>query len=69
MTPFGLQRELVDDRRRDLVAHGHQSAWPFRMEAQSSAGPETQRWRAFSRLVVAYCLALRKSPDKSRSSP
>jgi hypothetical protein len=28
MTPFGLQKELVDDRRRNLAAQRHGSGWP-----------------------------------------
>ena len=68
MTPFGLQKELVDDRRRNLVAHRHRSARPVRWEARSPAEPETRRRRAFALLVVVYSLAIRKSPDRPRSS-
>lgn len=34
MIPFGLQKELVDDRGRSLAAHPHRSAWPARLEPQ-----------------------------------
>ena len=53
MTPFGLQKELVDDRRRNLAAQRYRTAWPVRLEAQRPAKIEPRRWRAFSLLVVA----------------
>jgi hypothetical protein len=46
MTPFGLQKELVDDRRRNLAPQNHRSAWPVRLETQGSAEIETGRRRA-----------------------
>jgi hypothetical protein len=58
MTPFGHQKELVDDRRRNLAAQRHGSAWPVRLEAQMPAQTETRRWRAFSLLVVAFFMTI-----------
>jgi hypothetical protein len=53
MTQLSIQKELVDDRRRNLAAQRHGSPWPVRLEAQRPAQTEPRRWRAFSLLVVA----------------
>ncbi len=50
MTQLSIQKELVDDRRRDLAAHRHGSASPVRFEAQRPAQTEPRRWRTFSLL-------------------
>jgi len=53
MTQLSIQKELVDDRRRNLAALRHGSASSVRFEAQRPAQTEPRRWRAFSLLVVA----------------
>lgn len=53
MTQLSIQKELVDDRRRNRAAQCHGSPWPVRLEAQRPAQTELRRWRAFSLLVVA----------------
>ena len=53
MTQLSIQKELVDDRRRNLAALRHGSAPSVRFEAQRPAQTEPRRWRAFSLLVVA----------------
>ena len=53
MTQLGIQKELVDDRRRNLAAQRRGSPWPVRLEAQRPAQTKPRRWRAFSLLVVA----------------
>ena len=58
MTQLSIQKELVDDRRRNLAAPRHGSARPDRLEAQRPAQSETRRWRAFSLLVVAYFMTI-----------
>lgn len=54
MTQLSIQKELVDDRRRNLPALRHRSAAsPVRFEAQRPAQTEPRHWRAFSLLAVA----------------
>jgi hypothetical protein len=53
MTQLGIQKELVDDRRRNLAVLRHGSASPGRFPVQRPAQTESRRWRAFSLLVVA----------------
>jgi hypothetical protein len=68
MAPFGLQKELVDDRRRNLVAPRLRWPWPVGLEDRGPAETQPRRWRASSLLVLAYSMTMRKSPDKPRSS-
>jgi hypothetical protein len=48
MTELGVQKELVDDRRRNLAALRHGFASPVRFETQRPAQTEPRCWRAFS---------------------
>jgi len=42
MTQLSIQMGLVDDRRRNLAAQRHESAWPIRLEPQMPTKTETR---------------------------
>jgi EmrB/QacA subfamily drug resistance transporter len=58
MTQLSIQKELVDDRQRNLKVQLHRPATSARLQTLRPNEFETRRWRAFSLLVVAYFMTI-----------